>query len=206
TSPATQFELNTGSRTDNNALLRVKGEMNPGLELYSSGEDYTTHISLASNGELDRWDMIALGHWTNRSLGFFYNDYERLIISNDGKVGIGTLEAACPLEITGTMQAKQFIASTSNFPDYVFEEGYDVMSLNELETYVQKHRHLPNMPSEKEVIANGMNINNVAIKSVENIETIYLHLIELTKKVDVYGKKVIALEKENAILKNQLAR
>ena len=56
---------------------------------------------------------------------------------------------------------------------------------------------LPNMPAEAEVVQKGLNVADVVIKSVENIETIYLHLIEMNKKLD-------QLQQENAALKAQL--
>ena len=53
------------------------------------------------------------------------------------------------------------------------------------------------MPSEKEVVTQGLNVPEVLIKSVENIETIYLHLIRMEKEIK-------ALKQENAGLKQQL--
>ncbi len=200
-SPSSLFEMNTGTESNNKALLKIKGEFNPGFELYSSGKNHNTSVTLSSDNGQDAWNMTTM---TGHSLGFFYNNSENLVVSSNGNVGIGVAGAGHQLEVAGSMMADNFVGSASNFPDYVFDQSYEVMPLAKLDVFVKEHKHLPNMPSEKEVVENGMNINNVAIKSVENIENIYLHLIELSKKVDAYGKKVIALERENAALKDQL--
>ena len=129
----------------------------------------------------------------------FYNNVEEetLRIHTDGNVGIGVAEPTQKLEVDGTIKATSFVTSTASFPDYVFSSSYKKLSLNNLDQYIQANKHLPNMPAESEVVANGLDVADVVIKSVENIETIYLHLIEMNKKLD-------QLQQENAALKAQL--
>ncbi len=107
-------------------------------------------------------------------------------IDGDGKV-----------EIFGTAKATSFVSSAASFPDYVFAKDYKITPLSELEAYVTQHSRLPGMPSEKEVVEKGLNIPEVLTESVENIETIYLHLIHIEKELK-------ALQQENARLKQKL--
>ena len=196
TAPSTLFEINTGVKSNDNALARIVGEYNPGLEIYSK-TDNNPRLRLITNDGVDKWEMNVAGSLENRELSFRYNNSNRLTISKEGNVGIGTSTTDYKLEVAGAVKADNFISSTSSFPDYIFGDDYKMMPLVELESFVSKNKHLPNMPSEKEVVENGMNISDVTIKSVENIETIYLHLIELSKRLEV-------LEQENANLKQQL--
>ncbi len=200
TTPSTMFEVNMGNRGNQNALARITGEKNPGLEIASTS-DQSPRLLLTTNDGADQWEMNVAGNRENRALVFKYNGNNHLSISKNGYVGIGTTTPAYKLEVNGTVKASQFISAEASFPDYVFEEGYHIMPLTDLESFVDEHKHLPNMPSEKEVVENGMDISEVTIKSVENIETIYLHLIELTKKLDYYNNKVELLERENAALR-----
>jgi hypothetical protein len=39
--------------------------------------------------------------------------------------------------------------------DYVFEKDYDLLSLAELENYIQQNKHLPEVPSAKEMEKRG---------------------------------------------------
>ncbi|MCG8696649.1 MAG: hypothetical protein MI922_01240, partial [Bacteroidales bacterium] len=184
TSPSTIFEINTGVKANQNALAKITGEYNPGLEIYSKS-DWKPRLLLTTNDGADKWEMNVAGNWNNRGLCFEYNNNYWLTIANNGNVGIGTINPTYKLEVEGTVKADNFVSSTTSFPDYIFSQDHEVMPLKELESFVNENMHLPNMPSEKEVVEQGMNISDVTIKSVENIETIYLHLIDLQKQVEV---------------------
>ncbi len=51
------------------------------------------------------------------------------------------------------------IATENNWADYVFEDDYDLMSLDNLESYVKNNHHLPNIPSASEVVKNGIELS-----------------------------------------------
>lgn len=75
------------------------------------------------------------------------------------------------------------------WPDYVFEKNYSLMPLNEVELYIQKHHHLPDMPSAEQVKQKGVDV----------YETVNV----LTKKVEELTLYIIAQHKEIEALKNQ---
>lgn len=70
------------------------------------------------------------------------------------------------------------------------------MSLNALESYINKNGHLPNLPSAEEIDENGIGLGDLVHKQMEKIEELTLYVIELNKKVE-------KLEKENKKLKNK---
>ena len=64
----------------------------------------------------------------------------------DGKVGIGTHAADLKRTIKGNIHAEEVKANLSvPGPDYVFKEGYDLKTLEEVQNYIQEHVHLPNI-------------------------------------------------------------
>lgn len=48
-----------------------------------------------------------------------------------------------------------------NVPDYVFDPDYDLRSLEETERFVQEHRHLPGVPSAREIKKEGLNMTEM---------------------------------------------
>ena len=91
------------------------------------------------------------------------------------------------------------VALATDFPDYVFESNYSLMPLEQLESYINKNAHLPNIPTAKEVKENGLGLGEMQAKQLEKIEEITLYLIDLKKEIAL-------LKKENAELKQLINR
>ncbi|MFY8165783.1 MAG: hypothetical protein ACOVJ8_04255, partial [Sediminibacterium sp.] len=107
---------------------------------------------------------------------------------------------AAMLSVYGSIVAKEIFVRDdvgAVWADYVFAKDYKLMPLKEVEKYVAENKHLPNVPSAKEIDEKGQGIGSLQIVQMEKIEELYLHLIELSKKVE-------KLEKENAELKAKI--
>ncbi|TGE20768.1 hypothetical protein E5K00_22575 [Hymenobacter aquaticus] len=72
----------------------------------------------------------------------------------------------------------------TNWADYVFAKGYKLTPLRELEAYVQKNQHLPEIPTTAEVTANGVNLGEMNVLLLKKVEELTLHLIEMDKKLE----------------------
>ena len=84
----------------------------------------------------------------------------------------------------------------SEFPDYVFEDSYKLLSLNSLETYIHENKKLPNMPSAKEVGNKGMNVGQINTLLVEKVEELTLYTIQQQKLIEQLIKEVEELKKK----------
>lgn len=78
---------------------------------------------------------------------------------------------------------------TSDWADYVFENGYKLMPLKELEVFIQTNRHLPNIPSSQEVAEHGIDLAQINAKLLGKVEELTLHLIEQQKQIDDLKKQ-----------------
>lgn len=67
--------------------------------------------------------------------------------------------------------------------DYVFAPNYSLMPLQKVEAYIKANRHLPDMPSEKELIKEGVDLIDIITKQQAKIEELYLHVIALEKAI-----------------------
>ncbi len=125
-----------------------------------------------------------------------------LFVSGDGKVGIGTIAPTEQLQVegnavvVGVLSCRKIKVTTTGFPDYVFDDDYDLKSLSEVEEFINKNKHLPGVPSEKEVIAEGMDLKELTIVQQEKIEELFLHLIAAEKKMKQMEEEIQKL-KEN---------
>ena len=67
---------------------------------------------------------------------------------------------------------------------YVFESDYQLTELVELEQYIRKNKHLPEIPSAKEMEKEGVEIGKLNMVLLKKVEELTLHLIKLNKKID----------------------
>jgi hypothetical protein len=94
-----------------------------------------------------------------------------------GTVENGTTNLRNVLEITHDGQVK-IMGSTLNVPDYVFEDDYQLMSLEELSAYVKENKHLPGVASADEVRTEGMNLAGSQLSVLEKVEELTLYTLQ----------------------------
>ncbi|KXX67794.1 hypothetical protein [Flammeovirga sp. SJP92] len=101
------------------------------------------------------------------------------------------------LAVGGKIIAEEVtILSVNNWPDYVFGDNYELSSLKDLETYITMNKHLPEIPSIKEVDENGVELGNMNKLLLKKIEELTLYLIQQNKEIQELKKEVSALKKD----------
>jgi hypothetical protein len=119
-----------------------------------------------------------------------------------GKVLIGTVNAPGNYKLyveQGILSERVRVAlkSTSYWADYVFEPKYKLMPLTEVESFIKENKHLPNVPSAKEVVKEGIDMATMDAKLLEKIEELTLYMIELKKENEGLKKRISKLEKND---------
>lgn len=102
-------------------------------------------------------------------------------------VGIGTrnVPSGYSLAVSGGIIAEKVkvaVEGSSDWADYVFDEGYELMSIQELDTYITQNDHLPNIPSTQELQGQGLDLAEMQKLQMEKIEELTLYLIQLSKE------------------------
>ena len=122
----------------------------------------------------------------------------------EGKVGIGTSETGThKLAVDGTIGAREIVVEAGTWSDFVFNTDYKLKDLEEVEIFIEENKHLPDIPSEKEVKENGVQVGEMNAKLLQKIEELTLYMIDINKRVKLLEEENKALKEENSILKTQ---
>ena len=189
------------------------GTINPSYKLHVSGGDIGLDQPYAlmfangqnirdnSNGGLVinsinyKLQLIGGTDPTNGLIELQTNNTVRMTVINNGNVGIGTTAPGNKLEVNGTIRAKE-VKVESGWADYVFDQGYNLQNLSEVELYINKHKHLPDVPDANEVEKNGVNLGEMYALLLKKIEELTLYSIEQNKKAEEQNKRSIEQAKK----------
>lgn len=127
---------------------------------------------------------------------FNNNDAQVLVMNNKGNVGIGTTNPGnYRLAVEGKIGARSIQVKAGSWADFVFEENYDLQKLEEVEAFIKDNKHLPNVPSETEVMEEGLNLGEMDAILLRKIEELTLYVIEMKKRDEVLSQENAALKK-----------
>ncbi len=138
---------------------------------------------------------LIIGTWrgpNNYNQPLLYGDLQ----SNQLSINTNKLTEGYALSVNGgiiatTVKVQQYNA----WPDYVFEDDYNLLSISELGKFIATNGHLPNINSAEEVESNGFALEEMNAKLLEKIEELTLYLIEQNKRIDELTEQVDALQK-----------
>lgn len=106
------------------------------------------------------------------------NNTPKITLLNNGNVGIGTTIPDFKLTVKGKVHAEEIKVDLAvPGPDYVFEDTYKLTTLAEIKQYIEKNKHLPEVPSAKEMETQGVNLSEMNMILLKKIEELTLHLI-----------------------------
>lgn len=115
-----------------------------------------------------------------------------LVATNSGNVGIGINAPKNKLDVNGTIHSREVKVDTQNWSDFVFKKEYDLPTLQEVEKHINEKGYLIDMPSEAEVLKDGINLGDMNVKLLQKIEELTLYVIQQNKEINS-----LKLEKQN---------
>ncbi|OXB19070.1 hypothetical protein B0A80_20030 [Flavobacterium tructae] len=186
--------------TDDNVGI---GTTNPFSKLTISGElsSLTSQVSILNTQGGHAIIRAGINGITNQGMTFLLadsngsNQQNIMVFSAYGNIGIGTVNPSNKLDVNGAIHSKEVKVDMNGWSDFVFKKEYNLPTLKETENYINKNGHLENIPSEKDVIENGLNLGEINAKLLQKIEELTLHLIQQNKKINDLEERLQKVEK-----------
>lgn len=91
---------------------------------------------------------------------------------------------------SGHVECTELEVKLAPFPDYVFEETYELMSMEQLRIYIDSNKHLPNIPSAESIKQNGIGVGELQVKQMEKIEELTLYILQLKEEMEALKAQV----------------
>ncbi len=92
--------------------------------------------------------------------------------------------------MNGNIYAKKLKITQAGWPDFVFDSSYHLRPLKEVETFIQKNKHLPELPSANEVERKGIDVGDNQAVLLKKVEELTLYAIEQNKKQEAQQKTI----------------
>lgn len=132
-------------------------------------------------------------------------DFSVLVLGSNHKIGMGTDQFSCTScadyrlfvkDGIKTEKVKVEIAANNDWADYVFKKDYKLLPLKDLQSYIEKEGHLPEVPTTEEAIENGIELKEMNILLLKKIEELTLYTLQQQKNIEEQNKRIDMLEKK----------
>ena len=186
---STDYKLGVSGRT----LIRGGGDAG-----YSGNGFLQLGDSNESNTVFDNNEILARNNGLAAPLYLQHDGGDLLLCGSEGGgVGIGILSpSSIPTGYLLAVDGKGIfeelrVEMSGQWPDYVFEEEYDLRTISELSRFIEQHGHLPNIPSAAEIESKGILLGEMQNRMIEKIEELTLYIIELENRIShLEGAKI----------------
>lgn len=130
-------------------------------------------------------------------------DFCNTLFWEEDKLGIGTQNPDMELTVDGNVHASGVkVDPEIPVPDYVFEPGYELRSLNELQKFIKENGHLPEIQPSEILQEEGLKLGEMDLKLLLKIEELTLYVIEQRRRID--SLLIIKKQEEGEQLKLKL--
>ncbi|MEO0727593.1 MAG: hypothetical protein AAFZ63_23825 [Bacteroidota bacterium] len=122
------------------------------------------------------------------------SDGDDVVFTDGSQVAIGLADpGAFRLAVDGDIKARRVKVTAEDWPDYVFEAGYELRDLQTLQAYLDQHGHLPEVPSKAEAEQNGVYVNDMQVVLLRKVEELTLYTIDQQEQIQQLQEQIKTL-------------
>ncbi len=141
--------------------------------------------------------ILALLTTLNAHSQLTLDAYSQAELIIDGDVGIGTSTPDQKLTVKGKIHAEEVIVDLNvPAPDYVFEEGYNLRELSEVKEFIETNKHLPEVPSAKQMEEEGVSVSEMNMLLLKKVEELTLYVISQQETLKKQQQEIESLKSQ----------
>ena len=209
TTPNSKLEiLESGSLGNNTDVLNIikktgtaptiNTQVGINLSLKQGGNTPIVYAAIRAGEDTGTGQIKGALSFLTQNYSGGFNLEEKMRILSNGNVGIGTKNPDTKLTVAGNIHSREVKVTINAGADFVFENNYNLLSLESLESYIRENKHLPEIASENDMKENGILLGEMDIKLLQKIEELTLYTIEQQKEIErlkLIEVRVLEIEK-----------
>lgn len=182
---------------ETNYLFQVQGDGTVGINTASN----YSNTKLTINAGWSNW--ITFKNQDNTGIWAFHNHqgqnsfqlyhtnsngvttFDLMHFNDNCQLGIGTscIPTDGKMAVEGKLYAREVEVNANVWCDYVFDESYELKSFEDLRAYIELNKHLPDVPTTREVLSEGLNLGEMDAILLKKVEELTLYILELEKQI-----------------------
>ncbi len=166
-------------------FLTIRGSVdeNSGLIMITKGNNLSSPL------------IKIINKSENGAIQFFAAGHPNVVIrKNDFVVGNGNVNV--DMKVNGKIWSHEVEVKDITWWDEVFNNNYRLMPLNDLEIFVKINKHLPDIPTEKDVMDNGIELGKMNALLLKKVEELTLYTINQQNEFIKQKKMIEQQQKE----------
>ncbi len=195
-SPSSGYALDVNGKINSSGISlagSLSMETNDDAVLtFNNTDDSWQYFQFKRSGERKTW--MGLSSKNNFHIN---KEGDGNILLMGGNVGIDTSNPLNKLSVNGSIWAKEVKVSFTDAADWVFEDDYELRTLEEVEKFVKENKHLPEIPSAEEFKEKNLNVAEMDNKLLQKVEELTLYLIEQNKQNKAQQLEIEELKRMN---------
>ena len=178
------------------AKLHIRSDEGEDAGIFMEPKDQTSNTFIRLRDENHRIEVDNAGIMRIKSKNG--NTDSKLLLY--GRVGINIandhfMNSSYSLCVRGgIMTDKINIKNVNHWPDYVFSSNYLLMPLSDLKFFITENHHLPEVPSENDIMAEGIEIGDMQGILLKKVEEMTLYILQLQEQIDKLEQRINELE------------
>lgn len=175
------------------AKLHIRSDEGEDAGIFMEPKDPASNTFVHFRDENHGIEVDKEGTMTIKSTSGYIK--KKLLLTGQVGINTGSTNTSYSLCVSGGILTDKInIMHTRHWPDYVFSSDYQLMPLADLKAFVYENHHLPEVPSENNIMSEGIEIGDMQGILLKKIEEMTLYILQQQEQIDKLEQRINELE------------
>lgn len=170
--------------TDNAVQVMGTTGTDQALVVKASGQTAIFSTNLTPTANAFSVGTTTQDNFSVKANGTVFVNYAGSGVSDNLFVIQNASQKLLQLSNNGLLRLRKVRVDSETWADFVFDENYQLMPVSELQLFIDKNNHLPNVPSAQQVQEEGIDLAEMNKVLLQKIEELTLYMLQQQKELE----------------------